>query len=289
MKLQRYPGNPILKPNPLHEWESLNVFNAAVVYHNGLFHMLYRAQGLDYVSRIGYALSPDGFNWWRLDRPVFEPEAEYETRGVEDPRITPIGDTFYMVYVGYSPRGTRVCLASTKNFLTWKRYGAILPEWNNKDATLFPEKIKGRYCLIHRIPDDIWIAYSDDLKHWSDYQIIMKPRPGHWDSVRIGAAGPPLKTEKGWLFFYHAFDEKKVYRLGAVLLDLEDPGRVIRRPKEFILEPEETWEVRGDVPNVVFSGGAVEVNGRYYVFYGGADRVMAVATVSKEEMLDFLS
>ncbi len=251
--------------------------------------MLYRAQGSSYVSRLGYAVSSDCFDWLRLDKPVFFPEEEYEVRGVEDPRITQIDDTFYMLYTGYSDLGTRVCLASTENFINWKRHGIVLPNQDDKDAALFPEKIGDRYCMFHRIPDDIWIAYSDDLVHWTDHQIIMRPRPNSWDSTRIGAAGPPLMTEHGWLFIYHGYDDKHRYCLGAALLDVKNPSKVIARLRDPILEPEEDWEINGDVPNVVFSCGAVEVDNTYYVYYGGADRVIALATIPKVELLNFLN
>ncbi len=286
--LRRYPGNPILKPNPLHPWEALNVFNAAIVHHRGLFHMLYRAQGLDYVSHIGYAVSEDGFHWARLDRPVLSPATEFETRGVEDPRVTRIGDTFYMTYTGYSPHGTRASLARSQNFITWERMGVVLPGENNKDHVLFPEKIGERYAMLHRRPPNIWLAYSHDLVHWTDHQIIMRPRRGTWEHWKIGAAGPPIKTEQGWLLIYHGVDAHGVYRLSAALLDLADPSVVLARPAGFILEPQETWEHRGDVPHVVFSCGAIVVNDELYVYYGGADRVMAVATCSMAEMMAFV-
>ena len=288
MRLQRYPHNPILLPNPLHAWEALNVFNAAVVYHNGLFHMLYRAQGLDYVSHIGYAVSEDGFHWSRLDRPVLSPREPWEARGVEDPRITHLDGVFYMTYTGYSAQGTRAAMARSTNLITWERMGIILPNENNKDHTLFPEKINGRYALLHRRPPDIWLAYSDDLVHWTDHRIIMRPRPGTWEHLKIGAGGPPIKTPVGWLIVYHAVDARHVYRLGAALLDLEDPSLVRHRSPEPILEPEETWEVKGDVPNVVFACANVVVDGTLYVYYGGADRVMAVATCPLDDLLAYL-
>ncbi len=288
MRLQRYPHNPILLPNPVHAWEALNVFNAAVVYHNGLFHMLYRAQGLDYVSHIGYAVSEDGFHWSRLDRPVLSPREPWEARGVEDPRITHLDGVFYMTYTGYSARGTRAAMARSTNLITWERMGIILPNENNKDHTLFPEKINGRYALLHRRPPDIWLAYSDDLVHWTDHRIIMRPRPGTWEHLKIGAGGPPIKTPVGWLIVYHAVDARHVYRLGAALLDLEDPSLVRHRSPEPILEPEETWEVKGDVPNVVFACANVVVDGTLYVYYGGADRVMAVATCPLDDLLAYL-
>ncbi len=126
--LRRYAGNPILEPDPAHAWEALNVFNAAAVYHNGLFHLLYRAQGLDYVSRIGYAASADGYHWLRFDRPVFSPSGELESRGVEDPRLTWLDGRFYMVYVAYSALGTRVALAESENLVSWRRVGILLPD-----------------------------------------------------------------------------------------------------------------------------------------------------------------
>jgi len=286
--LRRYPGNPILKPNPLHEWEALNVFNAAVVHHNGLFHMLYRAQGLDYVSHIGYAVSEDGFHWARLDRPVLSPATEFETRGVEDPRITQIEDTFYMCYTGYSAHGTRASLARSQNLIAWERLGVVLPDEDNKDHALFPEKIGGRYAMLHRRPPDIWLAYSEDLLHWTDHKVIMRPRPGTWEHWKVGAASPPIKTEQGWLLIYHAVDANKVYRLGAALLDLADPSVLLARPDGFILEPRETWECQGQTPHVVFSCGSAVVNDKLYVYYGGADRVIAVATCSMAEMMLFV-
>lgn len=289
MSLERFPGNPILEPNPHHDWETLNVFNPGVVHRDGLFHMVYRAQGSDYISHLGYAVSTDGFDWIRMDKPIFSSEGRYEVRGVEDPRITWTDQRFYMLYTGYSDYGTRVCLASTLNFITWKRYGVVLHDQDNKDAALFPEKIKGRYCMFHRIPDDIWVAYSDDLVTWTDHQIIMKPRKQQWDCTRIGAAGPPIKTEAGWLFIYHGYDEKRIYRLGAALLDAEDPAKVLARLRDPILEPVENWEISGDVPNVVFSCATVEIDDTYFVYYGGADRVIAVATTRKADLLNSLT
>lgn len=299
MRLKRHPANPLLLPKPHHAWEAMNVFNCAVVYHNDLFHMLYRAQGLDYVSHIGYALSEDGIHWKRLDEPVLSPEGDYDRRGVEDPRITKIGDWFYMLYTAYgtekpggsleTPVNIRVAMARSKNLITWERLGIVLPEQDDKDAALFPEKVGGRYLMFHRLPRRVWLAYSDDLKDWSDTRMIMEPRPGNWDGVSIGANGPPIKTEAGWLFIYHGYAEDRVYRTSAVLLDLNDPARVLSRPSGFILQPEETWELKGDVPNVVFSCSALPVGDQLYVYYAGADRVIGLATCSIAEIMDFLN
>ena len=287
IQLTRYPGNPILMPSLTNAWETDTVFNAAVVRHNGLVYMHYRAQGLDRISRIGCAISSDGYRFNRLSEPVFAPAEDYESFGVEDPRITRLDGTFYMLYTAYSPLGTRVALARSQNLIAWERMGIVLPDEDNKDAALFPEKINGRYAMFHRRIPDIWIAYSDDLLHWTDHQIVMRPRPGLWDGVRIGAGGPPFRTDAGWLNIYHGYDEEHVYCLGLSLLDLDDPARVLRRQAEPVLTPRLPWEVYGDVPNVVFTCGGIETGDEYLIYYGGGDHVMAVAALSKTAFEEF--
>jgi predicted GH43/DUF377 family glycosyl hydrolase len=141
--------------------------------------------------------------------------------------------------------------------------------------------------MFLRLPPSICLAYSDDLIHWGDYQKIMDPRPGNWDDLKLGAGGPPIETDDGWLVIYHGVDTNKVYRLGVALLDRNDPSKAINWPKSYILQPEEEWELRGDIPNVVFTCGTAELDDRYFVYYGGADKVIAVATAPKAELLDF--
>ncbi len=287
LKLTRYTGNPILLPSS-NVWETDNVFNAAIVRHQGLVYMLYRAQGLDRISRIGCALSTDGHHFNRLHEPVLVPETEFEEFGVEDPRITELDGVFYMLYTAYSSHGTRVALARSENLIVWERLGIVLPDENNKDAVLFPEKINGRYAMFHRRMPDIWLAYSDDLLHWTAHQNIMQPRPGLWDSQRIGAGGPVFKTEAGWLNFYHGFAEEHMYCLGVALHDLQNPARVLKRQEEPVLCPLAPWEQWGDVPNVVFTCGGLETEDEYWIYYGGADHVMALATVSKNDVRTWL-
>ncbi|HID20026.1 MAG TPA: glycosidase [Methanophagales archaeon] len=290
MKLRRYEGNPILKPKPENDWESENVFNPAVVYDKGLFHLLYRGMGRDGISRIGYAVSIDGFNFFRFDKPVITPKLILEPRGCEDPRVVKIENEFFVTYTAYSEKWMRIGLASTENFIQWERYRIEWEEMNNKDAVLFPEKIGGKYVLLHRPMRgehmSIWIAYSDNLIDWyGQREIMAHGEEGGWESEKIGAGAQPIKTEKGWLLLYHGVDEDNVYRLGAAMLSLEDPSKLLYRHPEPILEPEMDYEIRGEVPNVVFTCGACEVYSRYYVYYGGADSVVCVATVDKEEML----
>jgi predicted GH43/DUF377 family glycosyl hydrolase len=287
VQFERYPGNPILLPNPAHEWESLNVFNAAVVRHVGLYHMLYRAQGRDYRSSIGYAVSVDGLDWARLDKPVLRPGATYETRGVEDPRIVSLNGTFFMTYTGYSVYGTRASLARSTNLIDWERVGVVLPDEDNKDHALFPAKIGERYCMLHRREPDIWLAYSNDLCHWTDHQQVFGPRAG-WESLKVGISGPPIRMPEGWLLVYHGVDDALYYRQGVALLDLHDPTRVLSRPAECVLEPREPWEHLGDVPHVVFSCATLRVGDELWIYYGGADRAIGQASCPMGEVMAYL-
>ena len=286
LKLIRDVRNPILLPKSENLWESNFIFNAAVIYdeNDDLFHMIYRAMGPDTVSRMGYAVSTNGVHFARLDKPVFSPDNIWEEKGVEDPRLTRIGDEYYMLYTAYSRYGVRVSMASTKNFIRWKRYGVILPDHNDKDAALHPEIVNGKYILYHRIEPDIWVSFSDDLIHWKNARVIMSPRNGMWDSKKIGLGAPPIKTSYGWLMLYHGVDEDMVYRLGFALFDLDDPTRLIRRTDKPILSPEEEFERFGQVPNVVFSDAMVSYKDEYLIYYGGADNCIALARISKKEV-----
>lgn len=287
MKLSRISQNPILGPNPDHKWEAAAVFNCSVIFHSGLIHMIYRAtdissNGLDgeYINNLGYAVSKDGINFRRLSDPILKNGTPQELRGPEDPRIVRINDTFYMLYTGYGGRFSgdyRICMASSKNLIDWKRHGVLLDEVN-KDASLFPEMINDQYVMFHRRDKEIWLAFSDDLHSWRNHRVVMAPIPGStWQSEKIGIAGPPIKTAKGWFLIYHAVSKDRKYSLGAALLDLEHPEKVLFRQIEPILEPELDWEVNGHVPNVVFSCGQVILKNDIYVYYGGADTQIGAA------------
>ncbi len=305
MKLQRHPRNPILLPDPTSDWECYNVFNPAVIHHNGLWHMWYRAQGLDWVSRIGYAVSRDGLHWNRLRQPVLEPHDATDARGVEDPRVVLIDGVFYMTYTAYGRvyQGTGVpthagggitpMIARSTNGIVWEPMAALVRGEDNKDHVLFPRRIRGRYVALHRRRPDVWIAYSDDLITWrpEDMYPLYGPRrddPLAWDSVSVGSNGVPIETPHGWLLINHGYNADHVYRFGVVLLDLEDPTQVLRRSHAAIFEPEELWELRGDVPNVVFSCANPVVDGIVYVYYGGGDHVIGLATCRLEDLLAFV-
>ena len=257
--------------------------------------------GDDNVSRLGYANSINGLDIAeRSADPIYESVGdELEKLGVEDPRITLIEGTYYITYTGASacpcgeirpsmfnpvPWRCRVGMLSTTDFKTFYKHGCILPDMDNKDVILFPEKINGKYVMLHRTFPNIWVAYSDDLMHWHDHKVVMRVQPGSWDNNRIGAGAPPIKTEYGWLNFYHGVDHHRYYRLGILMLDLEDPSKVIGKSVEPVLSPETEYEKVGLIPNVVFTCGAVEMNDRYYVYYGGADKVIGVATMERSDL-----
>jgi len=303
MILQRHPANPILLPVLTSEWECTNVFNPSVIHHNGLFHMHYRAQGLDWISRIGYAVSEDGLSFNRLRDPIMGPIDNLDSRGVEDPRVTEMDGQFYMCYTAYGRDylgegepthlggGIVPMIARSDNLISWERVGSLVVGENNKDHVLFPRKIGSRYAAFHRPWPNIWIAYSDDLSTWSREEMapVMGPRPDNdWDSVSIGSNGVPIETEMGWLHLYHGYDEDHIYRLGACLLDSNDPTRIIARPKGAIFEPTELWELQGDVNQVVFSCANPIVDGTVYVYYGGGDHVIGLATCKLDDLLQFV-
>lgn len=313
MKLRRYPGNPIIEPNPLHKWESKAVFNPAAFIRNGTIHILYRAVGEYecYISKLGHAWSEDGINFQRSPKPVLSPSEDYDKWGCEDPRSIVIGEEVYITYTGVGCRESKpvfipnkriqasskqnrssgktvwaVALCSTRDLKTFKKYG-VISDVMDKDAAIFPEKINGRWVMIHRIIPNMLISFSDDMIHWYGTRVLMCPRKSIWDSSKIGGGAPPIKTSKGWLIFYHGVDEEHIYRLGVALLELNNPTRVLARQEEPILEPEKEFELKGDVPNVVFTCGAVERNEEYWVYYGGGDKMIGLATVKKKDALDF--
>jgi predicted GH43/DUF377 family glycosyl hydrolase len=302
IELQRYSGNPVLEPTP-RWWEQRAVFNAGAVWHEGRVHLLYRALGEDYISRFGHATSSDGITFdVRSNYPVMESEEDdkYERLGIEDPRVTWLDGRFYITYTSASvypaslpipdgcpgaPWRVRVAMASTEDFQTFKRHGVIIPSQDSKNAALFPQKVGGKYVLMHRVFPHLWICRSDDLLHWERHETVIGPRAGYWDSAKVGAGAPPIKTEIGWLEIYHGVSELGVYGLGIIVLDTEDPTKVLYRSQTPILTPDLDFEREGFVPNVVFTCGAVEKDGRYLVYYGGADKAIGVATIEREALL----
>jgi predicted GH43/DUF377 family glycosyl hydrolase len=259
---------------------------------------------LDWASRIGYAVSEEGVHWNRLRQPVISPVDGSDSRGIEDPRVTEIEGRFYMCYTAYGREyvgegqptlfggGILPMIAVGDNLITWKQIGPIVRGENNKDHVLFPRKINGRFAALHRRWPNVWIAYSENLKTWdeADMAPIYGPRPDDpdaWDSKSVGSNGVPIETEHGWLLVNHGYDDSHIYKFGVAMVDLDDPTKVIARPKTAIFEPEELWELRGDVPNVVFSNANPVVDGTVYVYYGGGDHVIGLATCQLDELVQF--
>jgi len=295
--MERFSGNPVLQPIGSHPWESRAVFNAGALYHNGLIHIFYRAIGNDYVSRVGYATSKDGYHIEeRLPEPIFVPSTDAETNGVEDPRVVKFEDQLLMSYTAVKEYGHRLVYQVSLTSLALKNFEKCRWDWGprrlpfpgirNKDAVMFPKKIRGRYVMLHRIEPDLCIAYLEDLVNWCDIRCIMKPSIEGWDNLKIGAAGTPFELNEGWLMLYHGVNMDHVYHLGAVLLDKYNPEHILYRSKEPLLSPSEDYERFGKVPNVVFSCGDVVVDNRLFVYYGGADSNLNVATIEFDKLLE---
>jgi predicted GH43/DUF377 family glycosyl hydrolase len=303
IKLERFSGNPILKPKPEHRWESKAVFNPAAIYEGNKVHLVYRAMSKDDISVMGYASSKDGLNFdERLDEAIYAPCRDFEQKGCEDPRLTKIDDTLYMCYTAFDGRLPRVALTTIAldNFLrkNWDWNDPVIispPEVDDKDAALFPKKFGGKYAILHRIGKSIWLDLVDNLNFgegkWLKGNILMTSRQEQPHAEKIGIAAPPIETEWGWLLLYHIVtkkDDKVYYYVSAALLDIDKPWRVIARRKAPLLEPETPYEKEGQVANVVFPCGAVVINGQLFVYYGGGDSVIGVATMKLSELLDNL-
>lgn len=245
---------------------------------------------LSSISHLRLARSYDGVHFEVEPVPALFPETIYEEYGIEDCRITPIEGTYYISYTAVSRYGICVGLASTTDFRHYKRHGLILHH-ENKNVTLFPRKIDGQYVLLHRTASafngpNMWISYSPDLLHWGDHRVLMSPRPDRWDARRLGAGAPPIETPEGWLMVYHGVNPKDGYCAGVALLDLDDPSHVRHRSEEALLTPEENYEVSGFFERVVFPTGLVPINnGSMMLYYGVADRSVAVAKTSVEDLI----
>ena len=250
------------------------------------------------VSRLGYARSHNGTSIdYRSPSPVLEPSAEWEQFGCEDPRITQLDNMKYVTYTAYSRRGPRIALASTSDFQHYEKLGLIGPDIEDKDCVIFPERIDGQIAILHRLNGRIQIAYFDNLdalvnsqdywksyvQRFDDYEVIRSRFP--WEERKVGVGPPPIRTEKGWLVIYHGVSIDNIYRTGALLLDLENPIKVLGRTSQPFFEPTEEFEMRGVVPNVVFPDGAALKDGSLFMYYGGADRVCCVAYAAIEEFL----
>lgn len=242
------------------------------------------------LSHLRLARSTDGVHFQVSETPALFPANNYETYGIEDPRITQIGDTYYINYVAVSELGIVTSLARTRDFETYERLGNIFHP-DNKDAAIFPEQIHGRYYALHRPSysalgkPEIWLAESPDLLCWGNHRHLAGQRQDGWENGRIGGSAPPFRVPQGWLEIYHGANKQNRYCLGALLLDAEAPWKVLARSETPILEPEADYEVNGFFPNVVFACGALYEDGLVKLYYGAADTCMAYAEIPLGEVL----
>ncbi|RLJ07427.1 MAG: pesticidal protein Cry7Aa [Candidatus Aenigmatarchaeota archaeon] len=337
----------LLQPGP-EKWESQAVLNPAVYREGKTVHLFYRAVGFNR-SMIGYAKITDG-EIERFRKPALKPEYGWEKEGTEDPRLVKIGNLFYLLYVAYDGRNARTALAISRKLPKFEKRGIVSPQltvkealglvkderyakaWRkqvkhhglrsiiwDKDAVLFPEKIKGRFWMLHRIEPDIQLVRFkrwQELKErdfWEEYlreldqHTLMKPA-FRWESEKIGAGCPPIKTRKGWLLIYHGAGKAGrikrgierikrgfgfkgwdlVYRAGIALLDRKRPEKVVARLEKPFFGPKYKWEKRGDVANVVFPTGAFIRKGVLEIYYGCADSRIGVLKAPLEEVFERL-
>ncbi len=286
-------------PKSENAWESKLVFNPGAYLSGNKIHILYRAVDRNNISHIGYASSIDGLKIdERLENPVITTEYDWENLGIEDVRVNKIDDNIYITYTAYSTNGPRVAIAKTNDFKSYKKRGLIGPDQYDKDAVFFPKRIDGKIVLLHRIEPNIQLAYFDNLdnvfnppkEYWKenmaniDKFTLLKPQQ-NWEIAKIGAGPPPIETDQGWILLYHGVDQFKIYRVGAVLLDLDDPKKILARSKHPLFQPEEWYEHWGYVPDVVFPTGTVLIDETLFIYYGAADTTCCVATININNLL----
>lgn len=306
----------ILKPSK--EWEARGTFNPAVVKTDSI-HLFYRAEDGEGTSRIGHALlngeaKKDG-------SPILQPTEEWERKGLEDPRITLLEGTYYMLYTAFDGKNARIAYATSADLQNWEKHGMISPNtqmnnairlapekyktiWSQRSATdpiirdknavLFPEKINGKFAMLHRLEPDIQLVLFDRFEQlteefWENYlkeldqHIVMAPKQ-EWEVLKIGAGAPPIKVDGGWLLIYHGVNKDHVYSAGAALLD-EDLQEISRMR---LFSPEKEWEVRGTTSTVVFPQGAIKEGKNLRIFYGAADKTVGEAVLDFNEVINSL-
>lgn len=305
---KRFVGNPIIRPRLELDWESIATLNPAAIYLDGHFHIVYRALGHDWTSVLGYARSQDGCRIdERLSIPIYQPRAEFEQKlragysGCEDPRLTILDDMVYMFYTAYDGYTPRVTFSSitVADFLNknWNwTFPSVLtpPGTDDKNSCLFPKKINNQFVVLHRRQHAICINFVDDLhcvpNQWlSDQTHLIQRKSDYFYNLKFGISAPPIETPHGWIVLYHRVTmNDHVYKIGAMLLDLDDPRRIICMTDKTLLEPIKEYERHGLVPNVVFPCGAVLLEGCIYLYYGCSDTVVGVAKMELKRLLALL-
>lgn len=294
--LTKYENNPVMCPAMMPE-TVLYTFNPGAIEHNGETIMVMDVTTLDDIHRLWIARSKDGVNFtadptpapWPAPDPIHPETCTY------DPRITKIGDEYFLLYASdLNQNNVRVGIVKTKDFETFERV-AIASEFGNRNGCLFPEKFDGLYCRFDRPfgnelePCSMWVSFSPDLTFWGKSRPLMYKGKPWIDGFKMGAGAVPIKTDKGWLEIYHTVSQTCngfIYRLKAALLSLDDPGEVIGYTKDFILWPEHDYEMKGRVMNVVFTCNALpQPDGTVRIYYGAADTNIGLATGRIDELV----
>lgn len=298
----RYSSNPIIGRHGTQR--SNSVFNSAVVPFRGGFAGVFRCDSRSISMDLFAGRSQDGLHWEIDDEPILLTGADGEIAAKEyryDARITPMEGKYYITWCnGY--HGPTIGVAWTEDFKTFHQLeNAFLPF--NRNGVLFPRKIGGLYMMMSRPSDnghtpfgDIYVSQSPDLEFWGRHRYMMGTIKGNdsaWQSTKVGPGPAPIETDEGWLLIYHGVITTCngfVYRMGAALLDLDEPWRVKYRSKDYLMAPWELYECVGDVPNVVFPCAALtdSATGRIAVYYGCADTVTGIAFTTVDELLHFV-
>lgn len=297
MLFQRYERNPIITPDPNNHFESESSYNPTAVVHDGKIYLIYRAEGLYdgvAISTLCLAISDDGFNFRKHgENPVIKPTLLEEKRGCEDPRVTKIGDTFYLTYTAYdgmyAERSENIytALATSKDLINWEKQGIILKDI--KAAAISPEKVNGEYVMFIG-GKKIQIARSADLLSWElESEVLLDVRKGKFDSMFVEAGPAPLIFQDKLVLFYNSADSEGKFNPALAILDRHDPRNILYRADKPFMSPIEDYEVNGRINNVIFGDGLVEFNGIYFYYYGAADTFIGVATVGKTSLEEYLS
>ena len=296
----RSSANPIIDRYAIPS--SNSIFNSAVVPFEDGYAGVFRCDNKAVQMNIYAGFSKDGINWQIENDPIkFQPgntdmiDSDYKY----DPRVTWIDDRYWITWCnGYN--GPTIGIGYTFDFKTFYQCeNAFLPF--NRNGVLFPEKIDGKYAMLSRPSDnghtpfgDIFISYSPDMKFWGAHRCVMKVTPfeeSAWQCLKIGAGSVPLKTKDGWLMFYHGVIRTcngYRYSMGAVLLDLNKPDKVLYRTRDYLLAPAAPYELTGDVPNVVFPCAALCDGKRIAVYYGAADTTVCMAFGYLDEIIAYI-
>ncbi len=294
----RFKGNPILTKHDV-PYAVETVHNAGACKFEDRYVLLFRSHLRNGRSIIGVAWSNDGYEFRAEPVPFMVPSTEgvfavHEEYGIEDPRICSIAGEHYITYSAYSRFGVRIGLAKTRDFKTVERV-SLISQADMRNVVIFPDTFNGRYARLDRPhteinPWCIWLSWSPDLVHWGESVPVIQPVTYHWDETKIGPGATPLRTPEGWLNIYHGVFSTMdggVYRLGVALHDLANPAKVLGVADEWIVSPQDSWEVTGYVHNVVFTCGAIaEDDGTVKIYWGGADSVMCVGVARIDDLAD---